>query len=573
MSQLDVKPNILGLEPKDVDKIKEEIKTDGAFNKLSISTGANSSAKQQCYCLKERIPNAVELLCGSCCRWFHESCLSFPLGKCVPFMTNYTFLCKECNPSGIELFNKRQSTFIQMCQTTIANLIQQSIINGKPRTMFSKDKEIIPFIDANWEGLTTFTRRVKQTWHTTIFKAMVKDSDTFVIEEKPPISESSSDHPVFGLVMSDVTKIGPNYDHKTGQFKPTEIQKLTSSSAFGSLGTVGSGKGRGAKRKPLESLMANKKIKSELIMPKLPPHGFPLEHPFNKDGYRYFLAEPDPHAPCRQEFDDSLDWAGKPIPGWLYRTLAPSTVLLALHDRAPQLKISEDRLTVTGEKGYCMVRSTHGISHGCWYFECKIEDMPENSATRIGWSQPLGNLQAPLGYDKFGYALRSRKGTRFHESRGKSYCSGYGAGDVLGILINLPSEESRKIGQLPQSFKDRPLVKFKSYLYYEEKDEIQKAVKALKPLAGSQISFYKNGASQGVAWNDINKGTYYPAISLYKNATVSINFGPKFIYPPTAERFRGMHEAAHEFIIEQTISDTIFLVENDGKLRLDTYGT
>jgi len=33
--------------------------------------------------------------------------------------------------------------------------------------------------------------------------------------------------------------------------------------------------------------------------------------------------------------------------------------LLALHDRAPQLKVAEDRLAVTGEKGYCMIRATH----------------------------------------------------------------------------------------------------------------------------------------------------------------------------------------------------------------------
>lgn len=98
---------------------------------------------------------------------------------------------------------------------------------------------------------------------------------------------------------------------------------------------------------------------SDITAVKLPAHGYPLEHPFNKDGYRYILAEPDPHAPFRQEFDESADWAGKPIPGWLYRTLVPNNVLLALHDRAPQLKISEDRLAVTGEKGYCMVRATH----------------------------------------------------------------------------------------------------------------------------------------------------------------------------------------------------------------------
>ena len=88
-------------------------------------------------------------------------------------------------------------------------------------------------------------------------------------------------------------------------------------------------------------------------------HGYPLEHPFNKDGYRYILAEPDPHAPFRQEFDESSDWAGKPIPGWLYRVLSPNNVLIALHDRAPQLKVSEDRLSITGDKGYCMARATH----------------------------------------------------------------------------------------------------------------------------------------------------------------------------------------------------------------------
>ena len=30
---------------------------------------------------------------------------------------------------------------------------------------------------------------------------------------------------------------------------------------------------------------------------RLPKHGFPTDHPFNKDGYRYWLAEPDPHIP------------------------------------------------------------------------------------------------------------------------------------------------------------------------------------------------------------------------------------------------------------------------------------
>lgn len=125
---------------------------------------------------------------------------------------------------------------------------------------------------------------------------------------------------------------------------------------------AGGVKSRNAKRKfPGDVGAAGKKGRGvDLNAAKLPAHGYPLDHPFNKDGYRYLLAEPDPHAPFRQEFDESSDWAGKPIPGWLYRTLVSGTVLLALHDRAPQLKISEDRLAVTGDKGYATVRATHG---------------------------------------------------------------------------------------------------------------------------------------------------------------------------------------------------------------------
>ena len=46
--------------------------------------------------------------------------------------------------------------------------MQTSIKEGKPRTMFHKDKEIIPFIDTYWEGMTTMPRRVTQSWHATV---------------------------------------------------------------------------------------------------------------------------------------------------------------------------------------------------------------------------------------------------------------------------------------------------------------------------------------------------------------------------------------------------------------------
>lgn len=70
-----------------------------------------------------------------------------------------------------------------------------------------------------------------------------------------------------------------------------------------------------------------------------------------------------------------------------------------------------------------------------------------------------GNLQAPLGYDKFSYSWRSKKGTRFHQSIGKHYSNSYGQGDILGFYIELPdSTETAKA--LPDTYKDKVLQFF-----------------------------------------------------------------------------------------------------------------
>jgi len=46
-----------------------------------------------------------------------------------------------------------------------------------------------------------------------------------------------------------------------------------------------------------------------------------------------------------------------------------------------------------------------------------------------------------------------RKGTKFHEARGKHYSSGYGEGDTLGLLIYLP--DTKSASRLPPTLKDR----------------------------------------------------------------------------------------------------------------------
>lgn len=47
---------------------------------------------------------------------------------------------------------------------------------------------------------------------------------------------------------------------------------------------------------------------------------------------------------------------------------------------------------MTGEKGYSMVRASHGVRKGSWFFEVSVEEMPTETAARLGWSQPLGQF-------------------------------------------------------------------------------------------------------------------------------------------------------------------------------------
>ncbi|GCB79778.1 hypothetical protein scyTo_0017008, partial [Scyliorhinus torazame] len=461
----------------------------------------------------------------------------------------------------------------EMCLTGLANLTWRSRTQDEhPKTMFSKDKDIIPFIDNVTESLIKIiincgTRN--QLW--VCLKFQTKERDVFLVKENPDpgSKDPQEEYPKFGLLDQDLSNIGPAYDTQKqgGSLTPGSNLNGRHSGAACSDGT--GGRARDSIQVALQtSLIPNAllaygsgKCDPLFAAQRLPPHGYPLEHPFNKDGYRYILAEPDPHAPDPEKLE--LDcWAGKPIPGDLYRACLYEKVLLALHDRAPQLKISDDRLTVTGEKGYSMVRASHGIRKGGWYFEITVDEMPAETAARLGWSQPLGNLQAPLGYDKFSYSWRSKKGTKFHQSIGKHFAKGYAQGDILGFYLYLP-EDTEAARALPDTYKDKALIKFKSYLYFEEKDFVDKAEKNLKPATGSKMIFYKNGDSEGTAYEDVYAGVYHPAISLYKNCTVSINFGPNFKYPPKDLPFKPISDMGWYAVVEHTLADVLYHAEGE----------
>ncbi|XP_077861876.1 set1/Ash2 histone methyltransferase complex subunit ASH2-like [Saccoglossus kowalevskii] len=209
----------------------------------------------------EHTLDGIEVQCIHCLKWFPESKLECDLGKCLPFTTNYVFYCRLCSVSRAETFSKKQASFSQMCQTAIANLMVKHQHDKVPRTMFSKDKEIIPFLERNWEVLTTMPRRIKQTWHTTIYKTVIKDSDIFICQEKLDGEGDPREYPMFGLIDKNLINIVPNYEPNvklTSSYKASDNgQKLGSS--IGSNGTLllSLGKSRGAKRKTQDSSLTS----------------------------------------------------------------------------------------------------------------------------------------------------------------------------------------------------------------------------------------------------------------------------------------------------------------------------
>ncbi|CAG7828922.1 unnamed protein product, partial [Allacma fusca] len=60
-----------------------------------------------------------ELLCKSCNRWYHESCIGYQLGKFIPFMTTYVFIRKNYSSTGLESVKRNQAQFSQMCVTAL----------------------------------------------------------------------------------------------------------------------------------------------------------------------------------------------------------------------------------------------------------------------------------------------------------------------------------------------------------------------------------------------------------------------------------------------------------------------
>lgn len=157
------------------------------------------------YSGKDRNLNIIEVACSNCGKFFHESCIGYQMGKLLSFSMNYLFCCKFCSHTGLEIYKRNSASLHQMCITTIANLQRKTQKDGSSRFLFSKDSEIIPFIETYWESITTLSRKQTTTWHQSILKTLQSHPQIFSFKE-------DNGDLMFGLLNTDLEAIKPAYE-------------------------------------------------------------------------------------------------------------------------------------------------------------------------------------------------------------------------------------------------------------------------------------------------------------------------------------------------------------------------
>ncbi|GJQ10194.1 hypothetical protein GpartN1_g2886.t1 [Galdieria partita] len=209
--------------------------------------------------------------------------------------------------------------------------------------------------------------------------------------------------------------------------------------------------------------------------------------------------------------------------------------------KAPLLHLEQDGVTVRGEKGYRSIRATHGVLEGDWYFEVTI--LPGDGNVRIGWCTIQADMEAPIGYDKYGYSIRDKTGELFHEQRLIPFGEAFGEGDTIGCFLHLPSAKNN-MGEMWENF-ERKWIAWLLYFSSPRRPNWhqQETWKPEQPqVEGTHVvgcmEFFKNGRRIGSQEIEIAK--WYPAIALYRNAKITCNFGPHFQYPNIGHEYKPM---------------------------------
>ncbi|KAJ3326560.1 transcription factor, contains a PHD finger motif, partial [Blyttiomyces sp. JEL0837] len=455
--------------------------------KTASAGGTPAEPQPQCYC-HETKSDLVRppFTCLKCSKTFHQACiLALKSWKYETFLGDdyYHFICRDCN-EGKEVIRRVVLTWSDVAHVVLFNLHHngsesRTAPDGK-RVYFAR-KQIVPFIDANWDKFWLKPR--PQNWGASVSNSL-SAATAWVISGKDLFPNEASGF--WSLINPDAFPCSyehvkrprnPAYDIledgtlvEMGQTAPPPPAPI--SNGVGTTLTVGGLAGVLKKKRKAEAgggeesdgdsiesgNSAQKKLKSS--------------------------------SGAKGEAEDSGVIVKKK------KIVFPHKPKLAPRIPPP-------------EEGYRMAKSSHGVYDGFWYYEITFNSNEQGHA-RVGWSQISGDLQGPCGYDQFSYSYRDSPGTLFHNSKAITVNDEFKAGFVQDV--------------------DSMIRR----LWKENTSYVQFRTNPMKTIPGSEIRFFKNGVELGVGFKDLYAGKYHAAVSSYKGGSVNVNFGPNFAYSPPA---------------------------------------
>ena len=212
----------------------------------------------------------------------------------------------------------------------------------------------------------------------------------------------------------------------------------------------------------------------------------------------------------------------------------------ALSHTAPQLQVDQQNIiSMPCCKGYSSSKASHGVEDGMWYFEVEIL---KGSSVRVGWAQALADIQAPVGYDEYGYGLSINQKKIFHCSRGYPVESKSSEKDikVIGCLLKISEtletfENDSNCELVTEIIKKYPPLNFLTT--YNVKQSI---------LKSGTIQFYADGKElSGARFENIYRAKYFPTVSCFGDSTVKVTFKAeefKFTLPEGAVAYENVKE-------------------------------
>lgn len=270
------------------------------------------------------------------------------------------------------------------------------------------------------------------------------------------------------------------------------------------------------------------------------------ENPFDKRGFKYKPCRPDPYF-------ESTMYCTTDLPSYGPR--------FSYFDRSPETLVNQKLDTVSVERGWRSARTNVGFREGKWYVEYRLIHANEDgSHVRFGIGRREAAIEAPVGYDGYGYGFRDKNGQKVHLSKPTPFLKKgdeFRSGDVVGLLIELPDmqtqvaiakeqiaqhtngdpsaavdqEDREELGEPGKPdftdtgvIRDAIPIKYRNHLFFEQfeytssthMDHLLYPVtvfgetavrdkKKFKPatLPGSKVTVYKNGKKCGVAFEDL----------------------------------------------------------------------